>query len=287
MKLCKADIRTCSSIKPPTLLSPGLLILLTLFYMGLGQSAYAQTTDTPVLVTHTPLTTQQVVEKLVGRNLDRAQALHAYQGTRIYRVEYRGFPGPRDAEMVVDVKYRAPGTKEFTIRSVTGPKLIIDKVFRKLLEAEQEALVADTQKRTTLNSDNYDFTMLGYESTPSGSMYVLKVEPRTKDKFLYSGRIWVNAEDFAVVRLEAEPTKNPSFWTKNSELEQIYIKVSDFWLPALNRSISLIRLGGRAELTIQYNNYQITAADPVGNLPTLEPLRSADAGRPQRPGDHQ
>jgi hypothetical protein len=129
--------------------------------------------------------------------------------------------------------------------------------------------------------------MLGYESTPSGSMYVLKVEPRTKDKFLYSGRIWVNAEDFAVVRVQAEPMKNPSFWTKNSELEQVYMKVSDFWLPALNRSTSLVRLGGRAELTIQYNNYQITAADPVNNLSTLEPVRSADAGRPQRPGDHQ
>ena len=287
MKLCKADIRTCSSKKPPTLLSPVLLILLTPFYMGLRQAAHAQITETPVLVTNTPLTTQQVVEKLVGRNVDRAQALHAYQGTRIYRVEYRGFPGPRDAEMVVDVKYRAPGTKEFTIRSVSGPKLIIDKVFRKLLEAEQEALVADIQKRTTLNSDNYDFMMVGYESTPSGSMYVLKVEPRTKDKFLYRGRIWVNAEDFAVVRVQAEPTKNPSFWTKNSELEEVYMKVSDFWLPALNHSISLIRLGGRAELTIQYKNYQITAADPVDNLSTLEPVRSADASRQQRPGDHR
>jgi hypothetical protein len=67
----------------------------------------------------------------------------------------------------------------------------------------------------------------------------------------------------------------------------VYMKVSDFWLPALNHSSSLIRLGGRAELTIQYNNYQITAADPVGSLPTMEPVRSADAGRLQRPGDHR
>ena len=118
-------------------------------------------------------------------------------------------------------------------------------------------------------------------------MYVLRVELRTKDKFLHRGRIWIDSEDFAVVRLQGEPTKNPSLRTRDSELEQVYVKVSDFWLPALNRSISLIRLGGRAELTIQYNNYQITAADSVGNLPTLEPVRSADAGHPQRPGDHQ
>ena len=47
-----------------------------------------------------------------------------------------------------------------------------------------------------------------------------------------------------------------------------------------------IRLGGRAELTIQYNNYQITGADTVGNLATLEPTRTADMSRAQRSGDH-
>ena len=66
-------------------------------------------------------------------NLERAPALRAYQGTRIYRAEYRGFPGTRSAEMVVDVKYQSPATKEFTVQSATGSKLIIDKVFKKLL----------------------------------------------------------------------------------------------------------------------------------------------------------
>jgi hypothetical protein len=45
-------------------------------------------------------------------------------------VEYRGFPGTRSAEMVVDVKYQSPGMKEFTIQSATGSKMIIEKVFK-------------------------------------------------------------------------------------------------------------------------------------------------------------
>jgi hypothetical protein len=36
------------------------------------------------------------------------------------------------------------------------------QAFRKLLEAEQEALPADAQRRAALNNDNYDFTMLTY-----------------------------------------------------------------------------------------------------------------------------
>jgi hypothetical protein len=286
MKLHKTKIRACSSIKTRMLLSPVLLSLPLLFCLEL-QPAIAQEPSTPVPVKNAPLTTQQVVGNLVRMNLGRAQALHAYQGTRIYRVDYHGFPNARSAEMIVDVKYRAPGTKDFTIVSATGSKIIIDMVFKKLLESEKEALSAEAQKRTALNSDNYDFTMVGYENTPSGLMYVLTVEPRTKDKFLYRGRVWVDAEDFAVVRLKAEPAKNPSFWTKNSEIEELYIKVSDFWLPARNHSISAIRLGGNAELTIEYDNYKITTADAVANLPVLEPTRPVDTSRVQRPGDHQ
>ena len=238
-------------------------------------------------VANGPLSIDLIVENLVRMNLERAQALHAYHGTRIYRVEYRGFPGTRSAEMVVDVKYQSPGTKEFTIQSATGSRIIIDKVFKRLLQAEKDALDAKAQSRTALNSDNYDFTLVGYESARFSCMYVLVVEPRRKDKFLYRGRIWVDAEDFAVARLEAEPAKNPSFWTKNSDVAQVYMKVSDFWLPARNHSITSIRLGGRAELTIQYNNYQITGADPVGKVATLEATRTTNIRRTQRLGDHR
>jgi len=213
-----------------------------------------------------PLSGEQVVDKLLAMNLERAHALHAYQGTRNYLLQYRGFAGNRSAEMVVDLRYQSPGTKEFTIRSSTGSKLIIGSVFKKLLQAEQEALGVEAQKRTALNRDNYGFTLIGYDSKPSGSMYILDVKPRTKGKFLYRGRIWVEAEDFAVTRLEAQPAKNPSFWTKHSEIDEVYMKVGDFWLPARNHSITNIRLGGRAVLTIQYKNYEITSADAVSNL---------------------
>jgi hypothetical protein len=247
-----------------------LLILPLQICIGPWQPACAQQPGTFASVANAPLSTEQIVKNLVGMNLERAQALHAYNGTRTYRVEYRGFPRTRSAEMIVDVNYRSPETKEFTIQSATGSKMIIDEVFKKLLQAETETLAAEAQRRTALNGDNYDFTLVGYESTPFGSMYVLIVEPKTKDKILYRGRIWVDAEDFAVVRLEAQPAKSPSFWTKNSEVVQVYMKVSDFWLPARNHSIAAIRLGGRAELTIQYNNYQITSADPIANLSMLE-----------------
>jgi hypothetical protein len=231
---------------------------------GVLQAAHAQPADSPPDPPHGTLNAEQVVDQLVKRNLERAHALSAYQGTRIYRLEYRGFPGSRSAEMIVDVKYRAPGTKEFSVKSERGSQLIIDRVFKRMLQSEKESVTEQNQSQIALNRDNYNFSLAGYDSTPAGSAYILAVEPRTNNKLLYRGRIWVDSRDFAVSRIEAAPAKNPSFWTKETRIEQVYTKVGDFWLPASNRSTSAIRLGGQANFTIDYLNYQITAAAPVG-----------------------
>ena len=238
----------------------GLWSAQLLMCVGAWQPAIAQPSNTPAIEPRTTLTAEQVVDKLVQRNLERALALAAYQGTRIYRLEYHGFPGSRSAEMTVAVSYRSPGMKEFSIQSETGPRPIIERVFHKLLQSEKEALTGENQAHVALNNDNYRFALTGYESMPTGPCYILSVEPLTKNKLLYRGRIWVDAEDFAVVRIAAEPAKNPSFWTKETRIEQTYAKVGDFWLPIANRSSSAIRLGGHADLTIDYQNYQITAA---------------------------
>jgi hypothetical protein len=258
------------------------VLLSLLVVTGLWCSASAQLSDTALTPDSAPLTAEQVVQNLVQMNIHRGQTLHAFQGTRIYRVEYQGFPGTRSAEMIVAAKYLSPGRKEFSIQSATGSKLIIDKVFTKLLAAEKEALAAEIQRRSALNGDNYLFTLVAYDRTPTGSTYVLNVEPRTNDKFLYRGRIWVDGKDFAVTRLKAEPAKNPSFWTKNSEIEQVYMKVGDFWLLARNHSISTIRLGGRAELTIDYNDYEITGASTVTSLPALRSTPPIETARAEK-----
>jgi hypothetical protein len=229
--------------------------------IGLGASRVsAAPVDPPAASPVAQLNTEEIVTRMVERNLERARALGAYQGTRVYHLEYRGFPSSRSAEMVVDVKYRSPGTKDFSIRSQHGSKFIIDRIFKRRLQTEEEALTRENQNRVALNRDNYRFALAGVESMPTGPSYVLSVEPRTDDKLLYRGRIWVDAQDFAVVRIEAAPAKNPSFWTKETKIEQVYGKVGNFWLPVFNRSSSEVRLGGHASFTIDYQDYQITAA---------------------------
>jgi outer membrane lipoprotein-sorting protein len=210
-----------------------------------------------------PLPVEQVARNLQEKNAQRAAALSEFHGTRVYRMQYRGFPSDRDAEMVVTMSYRAPNSKEFSVVSQSGSKLIIDRVFKKLLEGEQEAANEENRRQTALSAENYEFTSAGYENTADGPQYVLNLLPKTRNKYLYRGKIWVDAKDFAVVRIEGQPAKNPSFWIKDTEVKHRYIKVSDFWLPAENHTESVIRLGGRAVLSIEYKDYRITKAAPL------------------------
>jgi hypothetical protein len=225
------------------------------------------------------LSADQVVQHLMEKNKERADGLQHYIGTRSYRLEYRGFPASADATMEVEVNFDAPATKRFTVVSATGSKLIQNRVFHRLLESEEQAGESSNRKHTELGPDNYTFSLAGTE----GTNYVLNVEPKEQTRFLYRGKIWIDSHDFAVTRIEAQPAKNPSFWTTKSVIHHTYQKVDNgFYLPKENKTVTSVRLGGVATLTIEYQTYQVTVAKPVAwarkPLPSNEGFAWPDGG---------
>jgi hypothetical protein len=226
----------------------------------------ADSTASPSAMGKPPLSLDQVVDSLVRKNQERAQALLHSEATRVYRLVYTGFPGDREADMTVEAIYDRPSSKQFKVVSESGSKLILNRVFKKLLDSEQEAAQPAISARTQLNRDNYNFEWVGYEPPKPGQtngQYELRVNPKSNTKYVYRGLVWVDATDFAVTRIEAEPAQNPSFWTKKSEIHHEYQKFQGFWLPVKNESVSYIRLGGRATLTIEYKDYRVTDAAPA------------------------
>jgi hypothetical protein len=253
------------TITGPIQSSSRLFFLLAATLVG---GAGADSGPLPLSITTAPLSVDQVVNNLVRKDEERAQTLRHYESTRVYRLSYRGFPGDRDAEMTVEATYDSPSTKNFKVISQTGSKLIIERVFKRLLESEKEAAEPEMHARTLLNPANYDIALIGYESSDKGSQYVLAVYPKTRSKYLYRGKVWVDGTDFAVTRIDAEPAQNPSFWTKKNEIRHEYMKVQNFWLPRRNESVSYIRLGGRATLTIEYDNYRVIDSRLSGKSPS-------------------
>jgi len=206
------------------------------------------------------ISVKEIVARLTENNRKRSQMLQSFTGRREYHLLYTGFPGRREADMVVDVTYQAPASKDFKVVSETGSHLIINRVFRRLLESEKEASDEKNQARTALTEANYTFAFVGQEPVDSRAAYILQVEPRIDNKYLYRGRIWVDAADYAVAKIEAEPAKRPSFWISRTEIHHAYKKIGDFWLPVENQSATDVRLGGHAILSIHYRDYKLSSA---------------------------
>jgi hypothetical protein len=212
------------------------------------------------------LTADQLVTRIAQKNEERSSALESYQGRRSYSLNYVGFPTSLHADMTVTMTYQAPATKVFTIVAESGNKWLINHIFQRLLDSEREALDAENRANTALSSKNYNFTLLSYQPAADGCSYVLAAEPKIPNKFLFRGRVWVNSQDFAVCRIEGEPAKNPSFWIKKTDIHHDYVKIGDFWLPADNKSVSSVRLGGVATLTIKYQDYKILQSRALNQM---------------------
>ena len=209
------------------------------------------------------LTAKAVVEKMMAANRRRSAELRGYQTIRSYNLQYRGLLGSRSAEMKVVARYTAPDQRDFSVISQSGSKLLLNRVLLKLLDSEKEA--SRNQKQVELSPANYQFDFLGTDRLPGGApCYLLAVKPQHDNKFLYRGKIWVDAHDFAVVRMQGQPAKAPSFWIKDTDINVNWEKVGEFWFIKQNHSVSHIRMGGMADLTIEYADYQITGVDTRG-----------------------
>ncbi len=169
-----------SSMQNPSQSLTKVFFLLAVLLAGVFGAA-ADSGRLPPSITTAPLSVDQVVSNLVRKDEARAQALHHYESTRVYRLSYRGFLGNRDAEMTVEATYDSPSTKNFKVLSETGSKAMIDHAFKRLLDSEKEAAQPEVRAHTLLNRDNYDFALVGFESTDKGSQYVLAVFPKTSN----------------------------------------------------------------------------------------------------------
>jgi hypothetical protein len=222
-----------------------------------AQEALTSSSPTPNLVSAQPsLTSAQVVEEMVRHNQARSEGLRHYQSLRTYQVEYKGYAVRLAARMVVEADYDAVGGKSFRILSQSGNALLVDKVLKRLIESENDA--QQDKSATALTPANYSFSLTGMDNLAGRQAYVLEVQPLVDNKYLYRGRIWVDAADFAVARVEATPAKNPSFWISSTTIKHQYVRTEGFWLPARNRSETKVRVGGTAVLTIDYGTYQVT-----------------------------
>ena len=198
-------------------------------------------------------TATEIVTRMGSRDLQRQVSIEGYAGMRRYVLDNQKLH--KRAEMLVQVQGDPDGTKHFEVLSEEGWKSAHKHVFRKMLESESETSRPEMRATTKLNLENYDFEVIGTEMVADRPAFVLETQPKRKEKYLFRGRIWVDAEDYALVRAEGSPAKNPSFWTKSTHFVQMYQKNGPLWFPRSTQSVTEAHIFGTTDVNIEYFDY--------------------------------
>lgn len=199
--------------------------------------------------------TEQIVARMMELDGLLTPRLRDYSSVRRYVLENKRF-GQR-AEMTVRLKFRYPGHKEFEVISEQGSGAIRKRVFRKMLDSEIEASRDDLRDTTQITPRNYTFRLVGSEELAGRKSFVLEVTPKTKNKYLFKGKVWVDAEDYGIARIEGTPAQNPSVWVRKTSFVHQYGKMGPFWLAVSTTSSTDVWVVGRTDLLIEYSGYRI------------------------------
>ncbi|MGH9417927.1 MAG: hypothetical protein ACRD01_15000 [Terriglobales bacterium] len=249
-------------------------LALTLLATGAwGQAAAAPKVDSP-------LSTAQVVQRMVAMNAARTEALNAYTARRSYHVVYDGM-GHKSATMQVRVSFQQPGPKVLTEVFETGSGMLRNHVLDPLLKQERRQADIAGHYGSSITPKNYRFTQLDFPRPGGPKDYVLKVEPHdsdSPDRFLFRGTIWVNPADFGIERIEGQLLRSPSWWVTHTHFNLHNQRIGDFYFPSSNHITSHVRFLGHAVLDISYDNFELTSIRAVSpfagdGMRSLEPLQ--------------
>ena len=199
-----------------------------------------------------------VISKMNQREENRGRTLSTYSAIRHYTL--RGEKG-RTSEMTVRLSYRSDSGKSFEVLSQNGSDGIFSRVFEKVLQAEAETSRDGDRDKDSISPENYDFRLLGMEDRDGRSCYTVRLLPKRKSKYLIDGSAWIDAEDFALVRLEGRTAGSVSFWIGRPYIVQSYEKVGGYWLASKNDSVANAKFIGRTELTIDSSEYSVPGLD--------------------------
>ena len=206
----------------------------------------------------------RIIEGMMRRQTAQQEAILSYTRVQHYSVTSARFGAK--AEREVRIHSDPVKGKSYEIVSRSGSTVIQNRVLDGLLEAE----IASSQGSELLTLANYSFHLLGQEALGGGNCYVLETDPKHKDKRLLKGRIWLDAEDFSVIRVEGRSSESLSFWVGKPVIVRDYTRIAGYtWATRAHSHIDNLLLG-KSELVIEYRDYQFEFKHPQG-LPTPQP----------------
>jgi hypothetical protein len=160
----------------------------------------------------------------------------------------------------------------------SGSPAVASHVLAPAREAERLTALSPAREASEISTRNYSFEYVGYDA--ESQAFIFQVEPRTRNKYLLRGKIWITADDFAIRRIEGEPAQRHSFWIRQTHFVQEYAKFGGFWFPVSNRAVAELRWFGRSTMNIDYFDYGWQPGETAACAAPVPLLQSAVTNEP-------
>jgi hypothetical protein len=193
---------------------------------------------------------EEILNRMMERNLWQDRTLVEFRVLRKFYAANERFR--TDSTMFVETVFRRPDRLESMVTRQEGSAFIRSRVFDKILEAEAETRSRKDKQRVDIIPANYTFSLQGTEQCEGRPCFHLRISPKRRDKYSITGDVWVDGEDYSIVRIHGAPAKRPSIWTLKTEIDRRYRKIAGIWLPDRMESSSNIMIAGHSVLSIQY-----------------------------------
>jgi hypothetical protein len=201
---------------------------------------------------------EEILRRLENETNRRHLELKEYSGARQYTIQNLRFG--KQAAVEVIMNYRQSEGERYTVLARSGSEKL-NGIIDKVMSGEAGASVPPEKARHQITAVNYRARLLGTDMAAGRTCYVLGLTPRSRNKFLIVGKIWVDAGTYAVLRIEGQFAASLSVLVGAPRITEEFTEVNGFWLPRHLRSVTSSFLLGPTELEIAFSNYQGVGAD--------------------------
>ena len=193
------------------------------------------------------------------RSIDEAESsrearLAGYTVAEYYTIRNSHFNRPTEAS--VEAKYVRGEGITFRVQSQSGPSLL-NRALDRLLQEEKQLSRGKAREQAVITSANYEMKPIGRDLVNGIPCAVLELIPRRKSPYLLRGRLWVNAADVKVVKIEGKPPTSPSFFVGRPQIFRQYKEIDGFSLAETSHAVSHTFFFGESTVDIEYRDYRL------------------------------
>ena len=199
------------------------------------------------------------VDASVKSRIDRLTGYTVTEHYAVFRGKDENHPA---AEMLVKTTYRKQSGKSYDIVSQSGSSIWRNEVLGTLLDNEKRMSQPGNVETALIDSANYVMKLdaNARDRLAGRDCLVLDITPRRSSQYLFKGKLWVDAQDFAIVQLKGTASKSAFFLANAAEVTRQYDEMSQLPMATHAEAVSGSALLGQTVVKVDYSNYQLDLA---------------------------